>query len=320
MEDSHLFGAMQIFISVTDSGSFSECARRLGISQPSVSRQINALEDYLGVRLLQRTTRRISLTEAGIVYYEKARQIQHSVNEASQSISGFSETPSGVLRVSAPFTWSEVVIAPHIGDFLEQYPDIKLNIECNDQFQDIIEDQLDLVIRVGVLKDSSFIAIPFGQISVALVASPEYLKRFGYPKTPSDIQNHNCILFEDYDELFFTDERNTHSVRLNGSISTNMASIMIAAAKQHMGLTALPDLLIKSALDSGELIQIMPELNLEIKDLPINQIFALYSNRRQLPAKVRAFIDFFKPRISRHLSTPYNKSSDIHLINSRTQE
>lgn len=303
MEDNHLFGAMQVFISVADSGSFSESARRLGISQPSVSRQINALEEHLGVRLLQRTTRRISLTEAGRVYYEKARQIQRDVKEASQSISGFNETPSGVLRVSAPFTWADMILAPHIGEFLTQYPDIKINIECNDQFQDIIEDQLDLVIRVGELKDSTFVAVPFGQLNVALVATPTYLNQFGCPKTPSDFQNHNFILFEDYDELIFSDDKNNYPVKLNGSISTNIVSIMIATAKQHAGITAIPDLLIKPLLESGELIQIMPELNLEIKNLPIKQIFALYSNRRQLPAKVRAFIDFFKPRISNHLGT-----------------
>lgn len=297
MENSHLFGAMQVFISVADSASFSESARRLGMSQPSVSRQINSLEEYLGVRLLQRTTRRISLTEAGFIYYEKARQIQRDVTEASQSISGFNETPSGVLRVSAPHTWTEVIIAPHLSKFLIQYPEIKLNIECNDQFQDIIGDQLDLVIRVGVLKDSTFIAVPFGHIDMVMVATPEYLDKFGYPKTPGDIQNHNCILYEDYNELAFSDETKTHQVKLNGSVSTNMVSVMIAAAKQHIGLTVLPDLIIKPMLNSGELVEIMPELEIEIKNLPINQVFALYSNRRHLPAKVRAFIDFFKPRI-----------------------
>ncbi len=297
MQDSHLFGAMQVFISVADSASFSESARRLGMSQPSVSRQINALEEYLGVRLLQRTTRRISLTEAGFIYYEKARQIQQNVTEANQSISGFSETPSGVLRISAPYTWTELIIAPHLSEFLIQYPEIKLNIECNDQFQDIIEDQLDIVIRVGVLKDSTFIAVPFGHINMVIVATPEYLDKFGYPKTPGDIQNHNCILFEDYNECVFSNETKTHQVKLNGSVSTNMVSVMIAAIKQHIGLAVLPDLLIKPLLNAGELIEIMPELEIEIKNLPINQVFALYSNRRHLPAKVRAFIDFFKPRM-----------------------
>ena len=296
MDDANLFGAMRVFISVVDSGSFSESARRLGISQPSASRHINSLEEYLGVRLLQRTTRRISLTEAGFIYYDKARNIQREVKEATQSIIGFNEIPSGVLKVSAPYTWTEAIITPHLSEFLTEYPEIKLNIECNDQFQDMIEDQLDLVIRVGILKDSTFIAVPFGSIKIVICATPCYLEKHGYPKTPGDIQNHNCILFEDYDELVLSTEAETHQVKLNGSISSNMVSVMIAATKQHIGLTVLPDLIIKPMLNSGELIEIMPEFKIEITNLPINQVFALYSNRRHLPAKVRAFLDFFKPR------------------------
>lgn len=298
MDDGHLFGAMRVFVSVADSASFSESARRLGISQPSVSRQINALEEYLGVRLLQRTTRRISLTEAGLVYYDKVRKIQHDVKEASQAIGIFNESPSGILRISAPYAWTDAIISPHLSEFLTAYPDIKLNIECNDSFQDMIEDQLDLVIRVGVLKDSTYIAVPFGDIKVVMVATPMYLKKHGYPKTVSDIQNHNCILFEDYEQLILTNETGSYSAKLTGTVTTNMVSVMIAATKQHIGITILPDLIIKPLIDSGEFVQVMPEVSIEIKNLPINKVFALYANRRQLPSKVRAFLDFFKTRFS----------------------
>ena len=296
MENSQLLGSMQAFISVADSGSFSESARRLGLSQPSVSRQVNNLEEYLGVRLLQRTTRRLSLTEAGQIYYEKARQIQQDVEDASQSITGFKETPSGTLKISAPYTWAETKITPYLGEFLQQYPDLKIDIECNDSFQDMIEERLDLVIRVGILKDSSFIAVPFGKIRMVMFATPDYLQQHGIPKTATDLQNHNCVLFEDFKHVILTDKSCSQEVTISGNVTANTVPIMISAVLQNIGIAILPDLLINHLLRSGEIIEIMPETEIEIKDLPINQVFALYSNRKHLPAKVRAFLDFFKLR------------------------
>jgi len=296
MENSQLLGSMQTFISVADSGSFSESARRLGLSQPSISRQINNLEEYLGVRLLQRTTRSLSLTEAGQIYYEKARQIQQDVEEASQSITGFKETPSGTLKISAPYTWTETKITPYLAEFLQQYPDLKIDIECNDSFQDMIEERLDLVIRVGILKDSSFIAVPFGKIHMVMIATPAYLQQHGIPKTATDLQNHNCILFEDFKHVILTDENCTQDVTISGNVAANSVPVMISAVLQNMGITILPDLLVNHLLKSGEITEIMPEVKIEMKDLPIDQVFALYSNRKHLPAKVRAFLDFFRPR------------------------
>ncbi len=299
MENSHLLGNMQVFISVVDSGSFSESARRLGLSQPSISRQVNMLEESLGVRLLQRTTRRLSLTEAGQIYYDKARQIQRDVHEAGQSISGFKDKPSGLLRISAPYTWADVKITPWLAEFLTHYPDIKINIECNDRYQNIIEHQLDIVIRVGELLDSSYIAVPFGQVNFVLCATPSYIAQCGLPNTVSDLQNHNAILFEDFENIVLTEaDQTTHHVTLTGSVCTNTVSVMLSAVQQHIGFGILPDLLIKPLLTSGELVNVMPTMKITIKNHPIDQIFALYSNRKHLPAKVRAFIDFFKPKFT----------------------
>ena len=203
MEDGHLLASMQAFISVVESGSFSESARRLGLSQPSVSRQVNALEAQLGVRLLQRTTRSLSLTEAGQIYYDKARLIQRAVTEASQAISGFKDSPSGLLRISAPHTWTEAKIAPHLGEFLSLYPEIRLDLRCNDSIQDMVEERLDLVIRVGRATDSSYIAIPFSKFKIVLCASAEYLNKNGQPKTLADLNNHNFIIFDKFDKFFF---------------------------------------------------------------------------------------------------------------------
>ena len=302
MENAHLLGSnllgiMEVFISVVDSGSFSESARRLGLSQPSVSRQVSALEEHLGVRLLQRTTRRLSLTEAGQIYYEKARQIQLDVVEAGLSIGGFKEKPSGILKVSAPYTWTENIIAPHISEFLSLYPELKLDIECNDQFQDMIEDRLDIVIRVGVLKDSSYIAVPLGNVRMLMCATPAYLEKFGTPKTAKDLQNHNFILFEEFNQISFDDGLNTEHVTITGNVIANSVPVMLAAVLQDMGITILPDLLINHLIERDDIRCVMPDVEIDIKSLPINKVFALYSNRKHLPAKVRVFIDFFKTKI-----------------------
>jgi len=296
MQNNQLLGSMQVFISVADSGSFSESARRLGLSQPSISRQINNLETHLGVRLLQRTTRRLSLTEAGQIYYEKARQIHLDVLEADQSISGFKDTPSGLLKISAPYSWTETRIAPHMGEFLKKYPQIKLDIECNDVFQDIIEDRLDLVIRVGDLKDSSFIAIPLSNIRLVLCATPKYIKKNSTPKTVSDLQNHNFIYFENYKKINIADKTGQHLINISGTVSSNMVSVMLSAILQNIGIAVLPDLLINDLLKNGKLLNLMPEAKFSIKNLPINQVYALYSNRKHLPAKVRAFLDFYRTK------------------------
>lgn len=300
MENNQLLGAMQAFIAVVESGSFSACARRLGLSQPTISRQINTLEEQLGVRLLQRTTRRLSLTEAGQIYYEKARQIQLDVVEAGLSISGFKEKPSGVLRISAPYTWTETLIAPYISEFLQKYPDIVLDIECNDQFQDIIEERLDVVVRVGVLKDSSFVAVPFATINLIFCATPAYLAQYGTPSTAEELQNHNFILFEDYHQLMVTQGESMQIVNVSGNLKANTVPVMLAAVRQHMGITVLPGLFVNQLLQTGELVEVLSGVKVELKNLPIHHVFALYSNRKHLSAKVRAFLDFFRCRIKQN--------------------
>lgn len=296
MENGSLLAAMQIFITVVESGSFSECARRLGLSQPSISRQVNNLEDQLGIRLLQRTTRRISLTEAGHLYYEKAREIQRAVTEAHQAISGFKETPSGTLRVSVPYTWMEMKIAPHLGEFLTNYPDIKLDIRCNDTRQDMVADKLDVVIRVGQANDSSYIAVPLAPIEMKLVASQEYCKSHGTPNTVSDLHNHKFITFEDFDTYIYEVIDIPTEIKVNSTLLSNSVASMIMATKQGVGLCLIPEPLIQTEMKSGELVEVLPETNFQLKGLAVQQAFAMYSSRKQIPAKVRAFLDFFKVR------------------------
>lgn len=300
MENSQLLGSIEVFVSVADSGSFSESARRLGLSQPSISRHVGALEEHLGIRLLQRTTRRLSLTEAGQVYYAKARQIQKDVIEASQSISGFKDTPSGLLKIGAPYNFTETKICPYLAEFMQAYPEIKLDIECNDKLQDIVEDKLDLVIRIGDLTDSSYIATTFGKVRMIMCATPAYLEKHGTPKTTTDLQNHNFILYENYNHLLLTDKNGTQQVTISGSFKSNIDTVMLSATLQDIGITVLPDIFIADLVKQDQLIHIMPAIEVDVKNLTINRVFALHSNRKHQPAKVRAFLDFFKPRFSQN--------------------
>ena len=250
------------------------------------------------MRLLQRTTRSLSLTEAGQVYYEKAKHIQRAVTEASQAISGFKDSPSGLLRISVPHTWAEAKIVPHLGEFLSLYPEIKLDIQCNDHIQDMVEDRLDLVIRVGRANDSSYIAIPFSKVKIILCASPEYFEQKGRPKTIADLNNHNFITYDKFKKLVLSKEGDQQEIPMRGPLSMNTVAGIIGAAKQGIGLIAVPDLLLNKDLKQNLLIQIMPDYHIDIKGLAVEQAFAMYSSRKQMPAKVRAFLDFYKVKFN----------------------
>ncbi|VAW64763.1 Transcriptional regulator, LysR family [hydrothermal vent metagenome] len=296
-ENAHLLAYMDVFIQVADSGSFSEAARRLGISQPSVSRQVGALEESLGIRLLQRTTRRMSLTEAGEIYYRQVRQIQRDVIEAGNSISAFKETPSGLLKIGAPVGWTEIIIAPYLGEFMRAYPDIELDIQCTDMIQDIVEDRLDLVLRVGPLLDSSYVAQPLSKVKLVVSATERYLNEHGQPVLPADLAQHNCIMFNSNNQWVFKRGGSEQLIQVRGRVNTQMVSVMISMALQHMGVMLLPVQLIRRALASGELVEIFADYSVCYSQLGAMDVFVLYSNRKYLPAKVRAFIDFFRGKI-----------------------
>lgn len=296
-DNTNLLACMEVFIEVADSRSFSEAARRLGISQPSVSRQIGALEANLGVRLLQRTTRRISLTEAGEIYYKKARQIQREVIEAGNSISDFKKSASGLLKIGAPIGWTEIKIAPYISEFMAAHPDIELDIIATDDMQDVVEERLDLVLRVGALHDSSYVAQSLGKVVLVLCATPEYFKKHGTPLVPSDLLEHNCIVFDHSFQWAFKDQKTEQVIEVSGKVNTNMVAVMIAMTMQHMGITLLPIQLLREQLASGELVEIFPDYTIYYPQLDVKEVFVLYSNRKHLPAKVKAFIDFYRDKI-----------------------
>ena len=301
-ESTNLLACMEVFIQVAECRSFSAAARALGISQSSVSRQIGMLETTLGVRLLQRTTRHLSLTEAGEIYYKKSRLIKREVIEAGNAIAGFQEKPSGTLKIGAPIGWTEIKIAPYLAEFMAANPEIDLDIIATDDLQDVVEERLDLVLRVARPQDSSYVVQSLGKIKLVLCATPEYLRQQGVPKTPADLLQHNCIVFDHHFSWSFNAAEGEQALdqqilTVSGRVNTNMVAVMISMTLQHMGITLLPVQLLRQQVASGELVEIFNQYTIRYTDIDVTDVYVLYANRKHLPTKIRAFIDFFRDKI-----------------------
>lgn len=306
MDNHQRLRCMEVCVCVADSGSFSAAARVLGTSQPSVSRYITLLENDIGLRIFQRTTRKLSLTEAGSLYLQTIRKLIHDVENAYESISGFNEEASGVLRIGAPLLWAELKIAPHLAEFLQLYPKVTIELLCADAHQDLVDDQLDLVIRVGVMQDSSYVASPLGKVRMVLCASPQYLAQYSHPTIPSHLAEHSCLVYGAMHEWCFEARsiKNTTTLvqssqqkviqSVDGKLRTNSVSVLLSALQQHLGVTLIPEPLVRDLLATGQLVELMPDYKKSLKHLGVEDAFALYSNRKHLAAKTKVFLAFIK--------------------------
>lgn len=286
---------MRILVRVIDSGSFSAAARQLGIAPSSVSRQINDLEDDLGARLFARTTRKLSLTEAGQVYYERASSIINAVDEAKLALSQLG-APSGILRVTVPSGLGRELVVTAVPAFLEKYPAIKIILSMTDRVVDIVDAGIDVAIRVGRQKDSSLKARKIGESKRIVCASPEYLKQSGFPKTPADLESHNCITFRDHpghNVWKFRNKNGPIEIRVTGSFFAKSADALVAAAVAGIGLVLLPDWNMGTELRQKQLRLVLPNYDAVPDTSPV---WAVHSHQRHVPPKIRVFIDFLVER------------------------
>lgn len=297
MDQKQLFHAMSAFIAVASSGSFSSAAKQLGYSQPSISRLVNELEADLGVRLLQRSTRKLSLTEAGTIYLQKAQKIQQDVLEAKQALNGFKQIPSGKLRVGAPLHWVDLFISPFINEFLARYPDIEIELMATDQHQDIVEDNLDVVLRVGDPKQVTYIAVPIKPVKLVLCASQEYLKQHAVISHINQLTQHNLLTYQGFNHWQAKINNEITHIQASGNLSCNQVTVLINAAVQGLGVILLPNLLVESYLNNNQLSTILSEYRFTIKNATVENMYAIYSDRMHLAAKTRVFLDFFKYKI-----------------------
>lgn len=281
-------GDLEIFVRVVATGSMSAAGRLLGLSPAVVSKRIKRLEERLGTRLLQRTTRQISLTEAGQGFYDRVLGVLAGVEEAENFASGRSGQVRGTLRISAPTSFGRVHVAPHLKSFMDAHPDITLNLILSDTFVDIVGEGFDLAIRIGELIDSSLVARKLAPVRRILCASSRYIEQHGMPETVDDLQHHRCLPAHNQEPWKLEGPSGTLSYRAEGRLVTNSSEVVREAVLGGMGIALRSTWDVGPDLKSGRLIQVLPEWE-GLRSLAVS---AVYPSRQFLPAKVRTFIDY----------------------------
>ncbi|MEM9816639.1 MAG: LysR family transcriptional regulator [Cyanobacteria bacterium P01_D01_bin.6] len=292
---------LQIFVEVVRQGNFAAVARDRGLDPSSVSRTIKGLEQELGVRLFQRTTRRLSPTESGTAYFERIEPLVEEMQQATNVAIDMSGQPKGTLRVTASVPFGQKCIVPLLPEFGTMYPDLTVDLQLTDAVVDLFSERIDLAIRLGLLADSTLIAQRLMRTYYRVCASPQYLQQRGYPKNPSDIEHHNCLLFPlagFRSRWIFRDQQgNISEVPVHGRTIISNAIALEQCAIAGMGLTLLPNWLVDEDLQAGTLINVFP--NHEVTATDFNTAaWLVYPSRAYVPLKVRVFIEFLKRAIA----------------------
>ena len=287
---------MRVFTHVVEANGFTAASSRLGLSRAAVSKHIAQLESHLGGRLLNRTTRRVSLTEIGQIYYDRCKQILEDVSDAKCIVSGLNSEPRGSLRLNAPMSFGITQLAPLLNRFCQQHAQVEIDLSLNDRVIDVVEEGYDLVLRIARLKDSNLIARKLAPSRHVICAAPDYLERKGRPKTPADLSKHACLRYsytKHSHEWLVTGRSGEQRVRIDGPLITNNGEAICSAAVNGLGITYMPTFIAGDAIRSGALEVILP-------DYPCIElgIYAIYPSNRHLSAKVRTFIDFLLEEIS----------------------
>ncbi len=284
------FGAIPVFVAVVENDGFSAASRALGISKSAVSKRINQLENHLGVRLLHRTTRKLSLTEAGERYFEHAAQALTAAGQAEDAVTELQGEPQGKLKISSPMSFGRLHVAPLIPIFMKRYPKILIDLVMDDRNIDLVAEGFDLAIRSGDMPASTLIARKLAPLRQVLCASPDYIDRYGKPVTPSELSERNCILFSysgDANEWTLIKDGKSEAVLVSGSYRVNNSEAILVALREGIGIGRLPTFVAGPDLREGNLVRI-----LESYRIPDHTFYAVFPERQYLPAKVRAFLDF----------------------------
>jgi DNA-binding transcriptional LysR family regulator len=289
---------MALYARVVETGSFSRAADEFGLGQPTASKQIAALEERLGVRLLERSTRRLRPTETGREFYERCRRLVDEADDLESNARRGARGAVGRMRVACPMGFGRLHVVPIVVRFLAAHPEAQIDLVMNDRYVDLAEEGVDLAIRIANLGDSTLHARPLGETPRALVASPAYLKRRGTPKAPADLERHDFIVYAYFD----TPERvalngpdnASAEVRVKARLRVNNAEAMRAAVVGGLGICAMPVWAIVDELKSGTARLVLPEWR-----PPASAIQAVYSSARHLPARVRLFMEFTAGELAR---------------------
>jgi len=288
--------AMEVFVTVVDQGSFSAAARLLGVPTSTVSRQVSRMEDRLNTRLLHRTTRKLSPTDAGRTYYERAKQIVVDIQEAENAVVNLQGVPTGNLRIAAaPTSAREHFLKSLVPAFLLRYPQVTCDVVVASRFVDLVEEGFDLALRGGTLDDSSLVARKLARACMGAVASPAYLEAHGRPESVDDLTDHSCILYRSHEGPTRWPLYSGKSVAVTGRLVSNDMGLITGAVIQGLGIGVMPLGFVGPELEDGTVEQVLPGVVGKSSQLQF-----VYPSGRHLPAKVRAFIDFSIEHLAEH--------------------
>lgn len=282
--------AISVFCKVIETQSFTQAANQQNISVAMASKLVSQLEEHLKTRLLQRTTRKIVPTEAGMLYYQRCQAILLDLSEADSSISNMATSLQGNLLISVPRDFGLLYISPNLPKFIELHPNLHIEIEFEDKRVDLVAEGYDLALRIGYMQDSSLVARKISSSPMHFVASPSYLESRGTPLTPDDLEYHQGLLYKSsLNQVHWqsTKANQIQRYKIQSKVVSNNGMALLEMTKAGLGISNAPDFFVKDALASGELVEILSEY----KQKPLD-IYVVYPNRRHLPAKVRAFIEF----------------------------
>ena len=283
---------MTVFARVVEEGSFSAAARALKLTPSAVSKQIGRLEDRLGVRLLNRTTRRLSATEEGAAFYQRCARILTDMEEAEAAVTQLHAAPRGTLRINCGIAFGKHQIGPLIPEFLSRYPELNIEMTLTDSLADLVDEGQDVAVRFGVLQDSSMVARQLAVSRRAICGAPEYFERHGVPQHPDDLADHNCLTFSAMphlnDWIFRLPDGGDRPIRATGNFTANNGETIHEMALAGLGVARLAEFLVGPAVAEGKLVRVLEPYYRDI-EVPIN---AVYPTRRHLSPKVRAFVDF----------------------------
>jgi DNA-binding transcriptional LysR family regulator len=289
-----IVAGMRVFTAVVESGSFAAAADKLDMSRGMATRYVAQLEAHLGARLLNRTTRKLSLTEAGSDYHQRATQILAMIAEAETSLAQEAATPRGTLRVTSSQAFGVRHLGWAITEYLQKFPEVQVDVTLNDRTVDLVEEGFDLAVRVASRVDPGLVARRIAPARIVACAAPGYLKQHGTPTSPKDLEKHNCLSYAYWSsqgEWVFRRDGAEQRVRVSGNLRGNNGDILSAAAVEGLGVILHPTFLVYEALRQKKLVRILADWQ-----APELTLFAVYPHRKYLPPKVRSFIDFLAER------------------------
>jgi DNA-binding transcriptional LysR family regulator len=283
------------FVYVAETESFTQASKKMAISTAQVSRQISALENRLNIKLFYRTTRKVSLTEEGRVFYQHCRSVLDGLDAAERAITNLQSKPQGKIKLSAPVTYGEQQILPLVSNFMKLYPDVEITAYLSNQQIDLVEGGYDLAIRLGKLSDSTMIAKKLGKRTNYVCASPTYLSKHGIPHSLSELNKHSCLLgILDY--WHFNESGKEKNIRVTGKLRYNSGYGLVDAALKDLGIVQLPDYYVQEYLQSGALISLLDSYS-----VPDEGIWAVYPQNRHLSPKIRLLVDYLADSLADNL-------------------